>query len=119
LKRLITENWLTIEGKSKPLKTVKNMLHIFMASNAEWVVAASLEARRLFVLDVKKRTPEERNIMSDATYFKAIQDELDNGGYEAMPHDLQHMPLSGFNIREVPRAPRADRPRDSRSFALY
>lgn len=68
-----------------------------MASNSDWVVPASLEARRFFVLDVR----DDR--MDDFAYFNAIVDELDRGGYQAMLYDLLRMDLTGFNIAKFPK----------------
>ena len=68
-----------------------------MASNEEWVVPASLEARRFFVLDVSNEK------VGHYDYFKAIQDELDAGGYGAMLHDLLKVGLANFKVAAVPQ----------------
>jgi hypothetical protein len=52
LKALITERVLFIEGKFKVPQQYRNRLHVIMASNSEWVVPASDDERRYFVLDV-------------------------------------------------------------------
>src|SRR5947209_4958826 len=68
-----------------------------MASNESWVIPAGLEARRFFVLEVD-------NACRDAHgYFAAIRKQLENGGYEAMLHDLLNYDLSNFNVRSVPK----------------
>jgi hypothetical protein len=67
-----------------------------MATNSDWAVPASVDERRYFVLDVA-----DRNIQDDA-YFKAIADELKNGGHEAMLHELMHRDISNFNHRRAP-----------------
>jgi hypothetical protein len=97
LKRLITEPTLSIEGKYMNLVEAKNRLHIMMASNDEWVVPASQDARRYAIFDVLDTH------MGDRAYFKAIQEQLDNGGYAAMLYDLLHYDLTGFEIRNVPQ----------------
>jgi hypothetical protein len=96
LKSLITEESLTIEAKYANAVETPNFLHLMMASNEEWVVPAGPEARRFMVL-----RPAETK-MRNFAYFKAIQDELDAGGYEAMLHDLLHHDLTGFNVADVP-----------------
>ena len=96
LKALITEPMLTIKSKYQNAVQTPNYIHLMMASNEDWVVPASLDARRFFVLEV---SAEKAN---DHAYFAAIFEELDAGGYEAMLHDLQHYDLTSFNPRRVP-----------------
>jgi hypothetical protein len=96
LKAIVTEPVLAVEAKYRNAAQVPNYLHVMMASNAEWVVPASLDSRRFFVLDV---SPVRAN---DHVYFAAIQAELDDGGYAAMLHDLLHYDLKDFNVRRVP-----------------
>jgi hypothetical protein len=100
LKGISTEPTITIEGKYINAVPMANRLHIMMATNDDWAVDASLEARRYVVLDVN----ESR--INDFAYFKAIQDELDHGGLEAMLYDPSHLPLvrfDAFNVRRVPK----------------
>jgi hypothetical protein len=96
LKSLITEPFLTIEAKFQNAVQMPNFVHLMMASNEDWVVPASLEARRFFVLEV---LPTRAN---DHAYFAAIREEMDGGGYEAMLHDLMHYDLTRFNPRRPP-----------------
>ena len=96
LKSLITEPYLTVEAKFQNAVQQPNFLHVLMASNNEWVVPASLEARRFFVLEV----PDSR--VKDHAYFGKIQAQMDAGGYEAMLHELLQLDLAGFNVRDVP-----------------
>jgi hypothetical protein len=97
LKAIITEPTLPVEGKFQNVVEADNYLHLLMASNEDWVVPASLDARRFFVLDV---LPDR---VRDFAYFKAIEDQMENGGYEAMLHQLLHLDLSRFNVRDVPQ----------------
>jgi hypothetical protein len=96
LKGLITERTLNIEGKGKDIVRTKNMLHIMMASNSDWVVPAGLEERRFCILDVGDKH------IQDKVYFGAIYEQMENGGYAAMLHDLLDLDLSDFDIRDVP-----------------
>lgn len=96
LKALVTEPTIAIERKGVDLKVVPNMLHILMASNNDWVVPAGVDERRYFVLKVSDRYAQ------DHKYFGALVNEMNNGGLEAMLHDLLHVDLSGFNVRNVP-----------------
>lgn len=96
LKSLITEPYLTVEAKYQNAVQIPNFLHILMASNEEWVVPASLDARRFFVLEV----PDDKK--NAHGYFAAIAAQMKAGGYEAMLHDLLTLDLSEFNVRDVP-----------------
>jgi uncharacterized protein DUF5906 len=96
LKSLITEPYLTIEAKYKNAVQMPNFVHLMMASNEQWVIPAACDARRFFVLEVSSKHA------NDHAYFAAILEELDNGGYEAMLHDLLTCDLTFFNVRNVP-----------------
>lgn len=96
LKSLITEPYLTIEAKHANAVQMPNYLHVMMASNEEWVVPASQDARRFFVLEV----PATHK--NDHAYFAKINAQMEAGGYEAMLFDLLNMDLSSFNVRAVP-----------------
>lgn len=97
LKALITEPFLMIEPKGKNAIRMTNKLRIIMASNNDWVIPAHEGARRFLVLNV---SDAHRN---DHAYFQAIQNELNQGGYEALLHFLQNYDLSGVNLRDVPQ----------------
>lgn len=96
LKTLVTEPVLMIEQKGVDASPSPNCVHLLMASNEKWVVPAESDDRRYFVLDVSNARA------NDHAYFAAIQEEMDNGGLEAMLHDLLAMDLSGFNVRAKP-----------------
>jgi hypothetical protein len=96
LKSLITEPYLTVEGKFQNAVQMPNFLHVMMASNEEWVVPASQDARRFFVLEVPDR------VKGDHAYFGEIWKQMDSGGYAALLHDLLAMDLTCFNVRAVP-----------------
>jgi len=96
LKGLITEPTLVIEPKGKDVVITKNMLHVMMASNSDWVAPSGLDERRFFIADVGEQHKQ------DQEYFRLIQEQMDNGGYSAMLHDLLQMDLVDFEIRNVP-----------------
>jgi len=96
LKALITEDTLAIEPKNKDLVDVPNYLHLWMASNLDWVVPASLRARRWFIPKVSDHR------IGDREYFKALYHEIESGGLEAMLFDLLCRDLSNFDPRAVP-----------------
>lgn len=97
LKRLITEKELAIEAKGKDIFTLPNFIHLILASNQEWVVPAGVSGERRFtILDVLPTEKQNR------VYFGKLQEDLDNGGYEALLFDLLHY-KSEINPKIVPR----------------
>jgi hypothetical protein len=105
LKSLITEPYLTVEAKYANAVQSPNFLHVMMASNEEWVVPASLNARRFLVLEVSDTR------VGDFAWFDALWAELEgrdaggggvDAGYSALLRDLLARDLSRFNVRAVP-----------------
>jgi hypothetical protein len=95
LKALITEPYLTIEGKGIDAVRAPNHLHIMMASNNDWVVPAGNKERRYFILEVSSKH------IQDHGYFAAIDEQmLVHGGLKAMMYDLLHRDLTSFNVRK-------------------
>ena len=99
LKTLITEPTIAIEAKYRDVVPVKNVTHLILASNEDWVVPADLDDRRFFVLDVSDVHRQ------DLPYFKAIARQLDRGGRAALLYDLQHRDLSEVELRTPPATP--------------
>ena len=99
LKAMITEESLPVEFKGKDVIYVKNHIRLIVASNSQWLVPAGLEERRFFVVDVSEAH------MQDTKYFKAIIDQMDNGGREALLNFLlNEVDLTDVNLREFPQA---------------
>lgn len=96
LKAIITEDVIEIEGKYMNTVQAPNMLHVIMASNNDWVVPVAIGEERFFVLDVLS------TYKGDREYFRAIFGELENGGYEAMLHELLNRDISNFDVRNFP-----------------
>jgi hypothetical protein len=97
LNGLVTEPVLPIEGKGKPLIAAKNMLHVILASNQEWVIPASCDERRYLMLYV----PDTRCGQFD--YFAAIERQMKNGGLAAMLDELLSRDISQFEVRCAPK----------------
>jgi hypothetical protein len=96
LKQLVTEPTLTYEGKGRDAVMGKNLIHIIMASNADWVVPAGLDKERRFAsFDVLS------NRVGDRKFFQALNDQLyKQGGLEAMLYDMQMRKLGEWAPRE-------------------
>jgi hypothetical protein len=96
LKTLITEPVIVVERKFQDVVTVKNVVHLIIASNDAWVVPAGLDERRFCVLDVNPRRAQDHD------YFGSIVAEMNNGGNAAMLHDLRREDLSRVDLRRPP-----------------
>ena len=82
LKALITERTIMIEPKGVDAFQMPNRLKILMASNNDWVVPASADERRYFVLDVS----DERK--GDNAYFKALAAAIEGDELAALLDEL-------------------------------
>lgn len=98
LKRLVTEPTLAVERKGVDIVTVKNVVHLLLASNEHWVVPAGLDDRRFLVLDAGAHK------VGDYSWFGDIRREMrDEGGAEAMLHDLLQWDMTGVDLRRPPQ----------------
>ena len=97
LKMLITEPVIPIERKGHDVVLVRNLLHLILASNHEWIVPAGIDERRFCVLDV------DPGHQGDRAYFAALTEELAHGGRAALLDELLHHPLEGVDLRDVPQ----------------
>lgn len=97
LKALVTEPHLTIEAKHQNAIMAPNCTHILMASNERWVVPAGTDERRFFVLDVADTHKQ------DSEYFRALREEMDNGGLAAFLEHLLSLDITGFDVFAVPK----------------
>lgn len=85
LKDIISSETLQIEGKFDNLVERPNYVNTVFISNNDWMVPTNGEdARRFLVLRVSNEKKQ------NAKYFGAIDDEMENGGLEAMVYDLMH-----------------------------
>lgn len=97
LKSLITEELLRSEAKGLDSIETRNCTHLWMATNSDWAVAADLDDRRFFVLNVSPSVKE------NSKYFGAITRQMENGGHEALLHFLLTYDLTGFEVRHCPK----------------
>jgi hypothetical protein len=93
LKGLITEPEIPIERKGLDVKPARSHLHIVMASNEDWVVPASIDARRFAIFNVSS---EHKQV---ETYFDAIIEQMNDGGRAAMLHELLNRDLGRWHPR--------------------
>lgn len=97
-KGMISEPERMSEDKYARAVPVPNMLKIVIASNEDWVVPAAADERRFAVFQVSEAKKQNE------AYFDALEEEMDNGGREAMLYDLLAMDLKGWHPRRnVPK----------------
>ena len=96
LKSIVTESSILINEKHQPARQIKSYHRLVAATNAEHFKHTERDDRRDFVL----RVSESRK--GDQAYWEALNNEMNNGGIEAMAYDLLEMDLDGFNVRKKP-----------------
>jgi hypothetical protein len=97
LQQAITGEFMSIERKGVDIVQRPNFMRLIISSNEDWVIPATEDERRYFVLDV----PDTRK--DDHAYFAALRHERDHGGAEALLAFLQDYDLSDFVVRNVPK----------------
>ena len=97
LKTFVTEPTITVEDKFARPVTVKNVSHVLMASNEQWVIPAGKDERRFAVLDVSESRKQDRG------YFEPLYREMNAGGIAAMLDDLLAYDITNFDVRDYPR----------------
>ena len=97
LKGLITSAEQMVESKGIDPIRLRNFVRVVMTSNEDWVVPAGKDERRFCVLDVDGRCAQ------NSAYFAEMDDELTNGGREALLADLLAFNLDSVDLRHVPR----------------
>lgn len=96
LKYLITSNIVMIEPKGMNAFPIPSVLRLFISSNERWVIPATEDEGRFFVLNVSEK---RRN---DHEYFARLRDEMEGGGPAALLAYLQQYDISKFQVRAVP-----------------
>lgn len=96
LKGMITERHLVGERKGVDAVGYRNMIHMMIASNSDWVIPAGTNSRRWFMLDVSAHK------IGDKDYFDSIDGEMDNGGREAFLYFLLNRKIES-NLRVAPK----------------
>ena len=94
LKSLVTEPDILINEKFQPARQIKSFHRFIAATNADHFKNTERDDRRDFTL----RVSESRK--GDHQFWKDLYHEIDNGGTEALVHDLLALDLSDFNVRE-------------------
>ena len=96
LKDLITNPYLTIEGKNENAFSARNHTRLIFTSNEDWVVPASKAERRFAVFDVSSAKIQNHE------YFDTLRKWYNNGGASHILHYLMNYDIRDFNVRVVP-----------------
>lgn len=99
LKAMISDPKMPVEMKGLDIVDMDNYLRLVVSSNEDWPVPVDLDDRRFFILDVSSVYKQ------DHVFFAALHAELDNGGREALMHDLMVEDISQFSPRNKPATP--------------
>jgi hypothetical protein len=98
LKRIITEDTLVVEAKGRDAVVVRNMLHIMISSNEDWVVPSGTDERRFAVFDVSDVHKQ------DNAYFEKVAAAFEGAEMQAFLHHCLTVDLKGWHPRkDVPR----------------
>ena len=97
IKDLITGQDHLIEFKGKEPIKVRNYVRLLVTGNPDWLVPAGLEERRFAVLDVGE------GHIQDTAYFAGIDEQMDNGGREALLDYLLKFDLKSVDLRTIPK----------------
>lgn len=95
-KGLITNQERAYNQKNRPLLTLPDPSRYILATNDEHVVQASWDARRFFVLNVSDKHRR------DYEFFRALNQERDNGGVNALYHYLLRCKWAIDSVRMPP-----------------
>ena len=87
---------MPIEQKFVDLTMCPNLLHVIVVTNASWVVPATTDERRFFVLDVSDK------MTGDKAYFKALAAQTETPNAALLWYLLHEVDLTGFDPRFVP-----------------
>lgn len=97
LKGLITAPTIPVEYKGRETIDMPNYTRVLLTSNAGWAIPAALDDRRFAVFDLDD---SHRN---DRAYFGRMLEELHDGGYQQLLHNLLRWPLRESRILTPPR----------------
>ena len=94
LKRIITEDTLMVEAKGRDAVMVRNMLHIMIASNEDWVIPAGTDERRFAAFAVSDKHKQ------DSGYFTKLAAAFDGAEMQAFLHHCLNVDLGKWHPRQ-------------------
>lgn len=96
LKGLITSAVQMVERKGIDPIQLRNLVHVILTSNSDWVVPASFDERRFAVFDVGDGN------RSDREFFGRLKAELDAGGRQHLLAWLMSFDLDSVDVATAP-----------------
>lgn len=97
LKSLVTEEFIAIEQKHQPARTIASYHRFFAASNSEHFGQVAVNERR----DVFLRVPS--TYRGNHAYFQTLHQAIDDDAQiGALVYALEQRNLNGFNVRQRP-----------------
>ena len=95
MKTFITEDRLSIERKGVDCREVKNVSHVILASNDDKPAFIEADDRRYAVFGVSSDRVQDR------AFYQDLATWLDEGGREALLHELLHYDLAAAKERGI------------------
>lgn len=96
LKALITESPLDFERKGVDPISLPSYLRIIFTSNEGWMIPADADDRRFVVMDCGT------SHVKDRPYYKALNEQMENGGVVELYHTLLKWDYHDIDIRQAP-----------------
>jgi hypothetical protein len=97
LKDLVTGLHHMLEFKGIDQIRVKNYIRLFITGNQNWLIPAGFKERRFAIFDMGE------DHIQDHAYFAAIDQEMNDGGREALLHYLMNFDLTQVDLRKIPK----------------
>jgi hypothetical protein len=97
LKAMVTDPTYLIERKGIDAFSVDNFKRFIFTTNEDWPVHMDADDRRFVVYDVAA------TFKGDQAFFEQLYVQMEEGGYEALMHDLVSVDLSDFEPRKKPQ----------------
>jgi hypothetical protein len=97
LNHLVTGASMMLEFKHKDAVRIRNFTRLYVDGNADWIVPSGMRERRWAVFDIGD------DHIQDRAYFAAIDEEMDNGGREALLRYLLDFDLKEVDMGVIPR----------------
>lgn len=97
LRSLVTSDKTMLERKGLDAIRVDNFMRLLITSDRSWVVHAAVEERRFAIVDMSDKRRQ------DTAYFKAMDAELEAGGYAALLKHLLAVDVDAVDLRTIPK----------------